>query len=161
MPTPNVLVFYSDDVAQIASIGKPHNVDAKAWNLDEKTLASFDYHWAGHPGAEFPHSFSGVLLNDHATLTFNAFAVSDYGAKANTFMLGVVKMALVGAIAGSEFSPLTESFQKMTLDVKDLTVHMKLDIPIAKMIEAGTIASSNPRAVTDLFGQLRHVQLPH
>jgi hypothetical protein len=160
MPAANVLVFYTDDVAQIASIAKPHTIDANAWRLETKTLASFDSNWAGHPGADFGHSIKGVLVSDHADLVFDAVAVSDYAAKTNALTLGVLKTALAAVFAASDFASLADSIRAMTLDVNDRALHVKLEIPVAKMIDAEALATSKPQSLTDLFGRLSHTKLP-
>jgi hypothetical protein len=165
MPGADVLVFYTDAVAQIASIAKPHEVDLARWRLGDGVVSSFA--WSSQdedertvdPGAGHPTGGTLSLAPSDAggdpTLVLDAAGSLPQSSLVDPSRIEAIPGRLADAIAASPFGALADPVRRMRLDLRGRKLHVGLDLPVAKLVEAGQIAARDRRAVRELWGDLR------
>jgi hypothetical protein len=155
MPGPDVLVFYTDAIAEVAALAKTHDVDAGAWQLGEATLASFEVRRDDGEGA----SSAGTLAIDgppgSQTMVFDARVTADSPEAMAPARLALLRGRLADAIEGSAFSELAEPVRQAALEARGESLHVRFGLPVQKLIDAGMTATTRREAVADLWGNLR------
>jgi hypothetical protein len=163
MPAPDVLVFYTDAVSQVATLAKAHEGDLRAWRLADATVATFDVRrdCEGEPASDSRGAFSGVLSvrgpRGSQSLIFEARGTAASSEAATVPRLALLKARLAGAIERSAFPQLADSVWQMMLEAPGESVHVRMEVPVAKLIEAGMTASTHREAVPELWGELQRL----
>ena len=161
MPAPDVLVFYTDAVAEVGALAKSHDVDARAWQLEGGTLASFERRQKDEEATagETARSLWGTVSLEGDRLLLEARSALDPATSVTPDMLASLQTRLADTVAGSSFPGLADPVRQMKLEVGTRSVHVRLEVPVAKIIEAGATASTHREAVPELFTKIRRISV--
>jgi hypothetical protein len=161
MPGPDVLVFYTDAVAQIATIAKPHEVDRARWRLGDGVVSGFAWSSQDDDDPAASDTTGGTLSlapsdsGGDPTLVLDAAGSLSTTAPLDPARMETIPGKLADAIAASPFVGLADPVRRMRLDLRGRKLRLGLDVPVAKLVEAGQIAARDRRAVRDLWVDLR------
>lgn len=167
MPAPDVLVFFTDSTAEVAGLAKPHEVDRAQWSLRGSVLASFAWSAESDDDTQAGDPTAGSVFVGPSAAGGDGILVLDAKGSVRTSgaldpaLLASVPGKLADAFAASPFGPLADPVRRMTLQrIRSTAVHLRLEVPVPALIEAGHIASRDPHAVRELLDNLRHVASP-
>ena len=159
MPGADVLVFYTDSVARVAELAKPHEVDRGRWRLRSGVLASFEGSSHGDDETAAADTRDGTLSLAPSDAGAARFVLDGAGSVASAALdpalIASIPGRLADAFARSPFVPLADPVRAMTLQVRGRTLRLRLEVPAAKLIEAGQIAWRDHGAVRELWRNLR------
>lgn len=144
MPAPDVLVFSTEDVAEVARLRTPHPAHLDAWGAGPGVTASFDY---VAPGRGPAAGVKGGARDDRGVLVLEGAGRFAGAAGLDARKLETIRAGTVAVLERSPLAPLAAPVRQMSLAVVAGELRATLGVPGPAFARLLGVALTDPSVV--------------
>jgi hypothetical protein len=156
MPAPNVLVFSTGTVSEVAALKTPHGVSVDAWRAQPGTLVGFEY-TAPVDEKEKRRQETGArgrLVAEGTDLVLEVEGKFDGLQNLDNDKLDNLRRNTAEILNKSELSGLSGPVSSMGLAIRDDALHVHFKIGASTLLDVLKKVQANPKSLRGVLGEM-------